>query len=179
MLLKTVALCTVLLSSASALSVPLQANTIHLARPHGIARRNETASMTGELMLNVDPDIAEPACGGIYEAQINVKQSPDPFVLAKSCAGILNYIGGIGGKKDVDVIFACAEETATGVGDRDIKFIINLLSPAGIDGLSSGTQLVPCNLEVVNLKDNTMISAQVNLGVKMSGSNATLQYIYC
>ncbi|KAJ9602662.1 hypothetical protein H2200_012856 [Cladophialophora chaetospira] len=179
MLLKAVALCMVLLSSACGLSVPRQTKSINLDHPHGLARRNDTAAMTGELVLNVDPDLPQPTCGGIYDAQINVKQAPDPFYLSAACANILSYIGGNKGKKDVNVLFECPGGSPTGSGDRAIRFIIDLLSPAGIDGLNPGTQLVPCTLQVVNPNDNTFISAAVNLGVKMSGMNATLQFIYC
>ncbi len=179
MLLKVVALCMVLLSSASALSVPRQANTNHPDHHYAIARRNETTAMAGELTLNIDPDINDPECGGIYEAQINVKQAPDPFYLSDSCNQVLSYIGGNKGSKDVDVIFTCPGGTPPGVGDRDIKFVVNLVSAASIDGTNGGTQLAPCNLEVVNEKDNTLISTQINLGVKVTDSKAKAQFIYC
>jgi hypothetical protein len=177
---KIVALCMVLLSSASALSVPRQANNIRVdLHHHGLARRNETAAMAGELTLNIDPDINNPACGGIYEAQINVKVAPDPFYLSEACQDVLKYLGGNSGKKNVNIIFACTGGSATGVGDRDIKFIFNIVASAAVNGANTGTQLVPSNLEVVNEVDNTFISTQVNLGVKMSGSTAKFQFIYC
>ncbi|EXJ55163.1 hypothetical protein A1O7_08088 [Cladophialophora yegresii CBS 114405] len=176
---KTVALCIVLLSSASALWVPRQESTIQVDHDRSLTRRNETAAMAGELTLNIDPDIDNPNCGGIYEAQISVALAADPFYLSKACQNVLNYLGGNKGKKNVNIVFACTGGSATGVGDRDIKFIFNIIASAAVNGANSGTQLVPSNLEVVNEVDNTFISTQVNLGVKMSGSMAKFQYIYC
>lgn len=214
MRLNIVTLCVVFLSSASALFVPRQRNALQLGhhRNHGLARRNDTAAMAGELTLNIDPDIDTAACGGIYEAQISVAQAPDPFYLSTPCQNILGYIGGNKGKKEVDIIFACTgQASGTGVGDLDTKMVFNIVasavvsSPASrmiasfltrspstvapttshadrfsqVNGANSGTQLVPSNLELVNVMDNTFITTQVNLGVKMSGTKAIFQYIYC
>jgi hypothetical protein len=177
-----VTLCMVLMNLAGALFVPRQSNYGQLGQAHGFARRNDTMAMSGELDLNIDPDIVNPSCGSIFEANINVETSPDPFYLSTACQNILSYIGGIKGNKDVDVVFACTGEsigTALGTGDRPIKVILNIAASAAVNGANGGTQLVPSNLELVNEQDNTFVSTQVNLGVKMSGSKVTFQFIYC
>ena len=182
MLLNIVLLFIVLVSSASALFVPPRPNYARPGQIHGLARRNDTAAMAGELSLNIDPDIVNPKCGDVVDANINVAYTPDEFYLSEPCQRILDYIGGNRGNKDVSVNFACLGQdasTSQGLGDKDIKFIFNLVSTANVNGANSGTQLVPSNLELVNGKDNILINAQVNLGVKMGNSKATFQYIYC
>jgi hypothetical protein len=129
MWLPVVTPCLLFLTSAGAVSVPHQPDTLQLdiLRRHGLARRNDTASQAGELTLNVDPDIEYPSCGGIYNINVNVAFAPDSFYLSPACRNVLNYLGGNKGSKDVTIILVCTGEgRAPGVGDRDIKMIFNI-----------------------------------------------------
>jgi hypothetical protein len=111
---------------------------------------------TGGLMLNIDPDVDAPRCGGIYPVNINVKVAPDPFELSKACNSVLDYIGGPKGDKDVDAYFLCTGSTQPpGTGKRATKFIFNIAagdlvsSPIPIKG--SRYSLIPTGTDLVAL----------------------------
>ncbi|KIY01904.1 uncharacterized protein Z520_02042 [Fonsecaea multimorphosa CBS 102226] len=172
----------VLLDFATAASVPRRSKARSLTHrwPQTLTTRNATAS-SGTLSLNIDPDIINPVCGGIYEANINVQTAPDPFYLSKACNNVLNYIGGMKGNKDVDIIFACTGFDTSGAGTRDVKVILNTQADFPINAGSSGTQMIPANMELASVQDNVFYDSEVNLGVKRNtgNGNITLQYIYC
>ncbi|EHY54345.1 hypothetical protein HRR83_008073 [Exophiala dermatitidis] len=172
----------VMASIASALVLPRQAHPLELSKPgtQDLVKRNMTVG-TQQLNLNIDPDIINPVCGGIYPANINVQSAPDPFYLTTACDKVLGYIGGAKGSKNVDVVFACQAQPTTGTGDRDIKMILNTQANFVLDGSGGGTQNIPANMELTSESDNFFLSTSVNIGVKVSSSSGkiTFQYIFC
>ncbi|EXJ68695.1 uncharacterized protein A1O5_08489 [Cladophialophora psammophila CBS 110553] len=175
-------LLVVLLDLASAVSVPRRLKNCTPSRrcPQPFMKRNATAG-SDTLSLDIDPDLVNPVCGGIYEANINVQSAPDPFYLTPVCNNILSYIGGPKGDKDVDIIFTCAGFNNSGTGIRDVKIVFSTEDDSPIDAGKSGTQLIPANMELVAEKQNVFFSSAVSLGVKMKGgtSDIVFQYIYC
>ncbi|KIW81795.1 hypothetical protein Z517_04821 [Fonsecaea pedrosoi CBS 271.37] len=172
----------ILLSFTSAASVPRPSSNRYPInrRPQTFNTRNVT-STSDTLSLNIDPDIVNPVCGGIYEANINIQTAPDPFYLSKFCQNVLGYIGGPKGDKDVDVIFACTGFSTSGTGTRDVKIIFNTQANSAIDAGKSGTQLIPANMQLVSEKNNVFYSSEVNIGVKRNSGNGDVafQHIYC
>ncbi len=143
-------------------------------------KRNATAS-GDQLWLNIDPDIVNPLCGGIFLANINVQYAPDPFYLSSACNKILNFIGGPKGKKDVDLVWTCLGQPTNGSGTRDIKFIISTAADNTLNGATSSTQELEGALEVVSTDDSFIATTSIQVGVKAKASagKATFQYIYC
>ncbi|EXJ93772.1 hypothetical protein A1O1_02165 [Capronia coronata CBS 617.96] len=184
-LLSALLLCFLLLhfpASINALAVPQPPSSLDFHGPTlpDLAKRNASVG-TQQLDLNIDPDIVNPNCGGVYPANINVQSAPDPFYLTTACNKVLSYIGGPKGDKDVDVIFACLAQPTNGSGDRDIKVILNTLANVVLDGSESGTQNIAANMEITSESDDLLISTSVDIGVKVSSSHGkvTFQYIYC
>ncbi|OAP64995.1 hypothetical protein AYL99_00967 [Fonsecaea erecta] len=170
------------LDFTSAASVPRRSKNRNSIHPwtQTLTTRNATAS-SSTLSLNIDPDIVNPVCGGIYEANINVESAPDPFYLSSVCNNVLNYIGGPKGNEDVDVIFACTGLSTSGTGTRDVKIIFNTQADAPINAGSGGTQLIPANMQFVSEKDNVFYNSEVEIGVKRNTGtgDVAFQYIYC
>lgn len=184
----TVTLLAILLNSAIALWVPpRRANTSFHPRPlwnHGPAKRNETdvnaGLLSGLLTLNILPNIVNPACGGIYEASITVESSPAASHLSPTCQNILAFMGGTQGLIFVDVILTCPAGSPPGVGSRDIEMVFDLLTGSSITGNgANGASLAAGTLEVISEKANTIITAQVNMGIQTTDSNPVMEYIYC
>ncbi|OQV05542.1 hypothetical protein CLAIMM_10269 [Cladophialophora immunda] len=171
-----------LLDFTSAVSVPRRSKnrSSNHRWPQTFVPRNATAS-SDTMSLDIDPDIVNPVCGGIYEANINVQSAPDPFYLSTFCRNVLDYIGGPKGNKDVDVIFACTGFSTSGTGTRDVKIVFNTEADSSINAGSSGTQLIPANMELVSEKDNVFYSSEVNIGVKRNTGtgDVSFQHIYC
>jgi len=142
-------------------------------------KRNATAG-SNQLWLNIDPDIVNPLCGGIFLANINVEYAPDPFYLSSTCNQVLNFIGGPKGNKDVDFVWTCLGQPTNGSGTRDIKFIISTDADITLNGADSGTQELAGEMEVESTDDNFFVSSSIDLGAKKnSAGQADFQYIYC
>lgn len=152
---------------------------------HNMLKRNDTAAATQQMTLNIDPDIVNPACGGVVEANINVEYAPDPFYLSAACNKILNYIGGPKGNKDVDVILTCTGQPANtnGTGDRDVKVVLSTAPHNVLNANDKGVQEIPANMELVSEKDDFLVSTGVQLGFKVKTqdgqSDTVAQFIYC
>ncbi|EXJ92067.1 hypothetical protein A1O3_00617 [Capronia epimyces CBS 606.96] len=178
----TAFLALILVGMINALAVPRPDKSleIHKLGAQDLVKRNITVG-TQQLDLNIDPDIVNPNCGGVYLANINVQFAPDPFYLTAACNKVLSYIGGPKGNKDVDVVFACLAQPTSGSGDRDIKVILNTQANFVLDGSQSGTQNIPANMEITSENDNFFLSTSVDIGVKVNSGagKVTFQYIYC
>lgn len=165
-----------------ALTVPFQMNPLHwhAAGARDLIQRNATTG-SDPLDLNIDPDIVNPVCGGVYLANINVESAPDPFYLSTACNTALNFIGGPKGSKDVDVVFTCPGQPTAGTGDRDVKVILAMQANTVLDGSKSGTQDIAANMEIISADNNFLLSVGVQIGAKVDASAGEIifQYIFC
>lgn len=171
----------VLIGGTKSLAVPPPPRTLHPDQPSPelIKRNSTTASEI--LRLNMDPDLVDPLCGGVYPANINVQYAPDPFYLRPECNKVLDYIGGNKGRKDVDIIITCTGQPTSGFGTRDVKVVLNGQTNSVLDGNDSGVQELPANMELVSEKEDLVLNAIVKLGARVNTGNGkiTFQYIYC
>lgn len=150
------------------------------AIPRELLKRNATAT-DDQLQLNINPNIVNPNCGGIFLANIDVQYAPDPFYLSGDCQNVLKFIGGNKGNKNVDVIFTCLGQPINGSGDRNIKVIVNTATDNVLNGKNNGVQEIVGSMEILDDAANTFLSASIQLGVTVDASagKMTFQYIYC
>lgn len=167
----------VLAVSIEAAAVPTGTNTLNLNSDQ--TSQNASAA-TQQLQLNIDPDIVNPVCGGIYPANLNVKYGPDPFYLSNVCQQVLSFIGGNKGKQNVDIVWTCPGERTNGTGDRDTFVILN--TPANnVLNANVATQQIAADMEIHRMSDGFFLSADVLLTAKVDASKgkATFQFIFC
>ncbi|KAK6381684.1 hypothetical protein LTS17_004743 [Exophiala oligosperma] len=143
------------------------------------AAQNASAS-TAQLQLNIDPDITNPNCSGIYPANLNVKYAPDPFYLSDACRDVLTWLGGNDGKQNVDIVWTCPGQKTAGTGDRNTYVILNTASNIVFSG-SGGNQQVGAYMEIHRLSDGFFATAAVYLQAKTdpADNRATFQFIFC
>ncbi|KIV86629.1 hypothetical protein PV11_02229 [Exophiala sideris] len=169
-------------TSAMAVLPRMKTSNVHSTALEGLAKRNATATANvDQLQLNINPNIINPDCGGIYPANINVQYAPDPFYLSSACQSVLNFIGGNKGNKNVDVIFTCLGQSTNGSGSRDIKVIINTAGGTVLNGANSGLQEIVGSMEMMDETTKSFLSASIEVVVKVDASAGTqaYQYIYC
>lgn len=171
-----------LAASTNARAVPgIIFDSSQLENAEDLVKRNATVG-TAQLDLNMDPDIVNPVCGGVFPVNINARPPvPEAFFLTEACNKVLSFIGGPKGDKDVDVVFACLAQPTNGSGDRDIKVVLNTNANLVLDGSKSGTQNIAANMEITSEKDDFILSVPVDIGVKVrsSAGKVTFQYIFC
>ncbi|KIW13317.1 hypothetical protein PV08_08505 [Exophiala spinifera] len=138
------------------------------------------SAATAQLQLNIDPDITNPNCGGIYPANINVKYGPDPFYLSDECRAVLSWLGGNDGKQDVDIVWTCTGQMTAGPGDRNTYIILNTAPNVVFSG-SGGNQQIGAYMEIHRLSDGFFTTAAVYLQAKTdpADNKATFQFIFC
>jgi hypothetical protein len=178
--MKSVLLALVLLVLAVSIEASVVAtgtNTLNLTNDQ--TAQNASAA-TEQLQLNIDPDIVNPDCGGIYPANLNVKYGLDPFYLSTVCQQVLSFIGGNKGKQNVDIVWTCPGEPTNGTGDRDTFVILNTPANNALDA-NAATEQMAADMEIHRMSDGFFLSAEVLLGVKndASGGKATFQFIFC
>lgn len=89
-------------------------------------------------------------------------------------------MGGPQGLILVDLILTCPQGSPPGVGARDIEMAFDLLSGSSITGNGgNGASLAAGTLEVISEKANTIITAQVNMGIQTTDSTPVMEYVYC
>lgn len=128
-----------------------------------IAQNASTA--TAQLQLNIDPDITNPNCSGIYPANINVKYGPDPFYLSDECRNVLSWVGGNDGNQNVDIVWTCPGQKTSGTGDRNTYVILSTASNIVLSG-SGGNQQISANMEIHRLSDGFFATAAVHIQAK-------------
>ncbi|KAK4942673.1 hypothetical protein LTR10_017622 [Elasticomyces elasticus] len=172
-----VVLTSALSTEAMAVLPRMETSNVHSTALGGLVKRNATAAANDDqLQLNINPDIINPDCGGIYPANINVQYAPDPFYLSSACQSVLNFIGGNKGNKNVDIIFTCLGQSTNGSGSRDIKVIINTAGGTVLNGANSGLQEIVGSMEMMDETTKSFLSASIEVVVKVDASAGTQAY---
>lgn len=148
-----------------------------------ITTRNDsptTPTLATPLRFNIDPDVYGVACGRQFSANINVKDAGSASSTSSACNAVRDLLVGSNnkGNSDVNLIFTCPGQVlSTGVGDRDIKIVLNTEEMPRLAEVHTTT---PGTMTVTSDKERFVVTTSVEVGIsKSSNSELLWQYIIC